>query len=153
MGSENSCVFGAEKHLWQSNRTWVVSILRDSVVARVLCCRDAQVRTSLARLEHLGGCGHVHLCASESQPSSQFKNVSSKTSSKQKTTAVLSPRSKVARPPVLSPVRNKFRSLSSATFQSIVEVTVEEQRSAPGTAALEIRCTRRTCHNIVTQVL
>ena len=46
------------------------------------------------------------------------------------------------RPPVLSPARrkrNKIRSLSSVTVSSIVEVTIDNQRSAPGSAALELQ--------------
>ena len=51
-------------------------------------------------------------------------------------------RSKVAHPPVLSPARSKVAkivSFSSATGSLIVEVTVEKQRSAPGSATLELQ--------------
>ena len=62
--------------------------------------------------------------------SSQFKNMSSRTNWKQKTTAELLPQTH------LYGETNNIRSLSSVTVPSIVEVTVDNQRSAPGSATL-----------------
>ena len=126
VGRENNC--GCELRrapvAEQLDRGCVIrrSVRDAQVLALVLCCSDLQVRTSFARPDHLGGGrGRGRLWA---RP------------------PVLSPRSKVASLPVLSLVwrkKNKSRSLSSITVSSIVEVTIDNKRSASGSAALELR--------------
>ena len=74
-------------------------------------------------------CCRLHFRKRITTPS-QFKNMSSRTNWKQKITAELLPQTH------LYGETNNIRSLSSVTVPSIVEVTVDNQRSAPGSVAL-----------------
>ena len=155
-GSENNC---------GSDRTWDVrssetgcfvaeqldmgcEILRDrvfrdaEVLARVLYCRHAQVRTSFAHLDHMGdgegGCvgkstrAVASAFASKPQLPPNSKKCPREQAGNKKTQPCCCHRQKGARPPVLSPVRKnktQIRSLGSV-------MTIDNQRSAPDSAAL-----------------
>ena len=132
-------------------------VFRDAeVLARVLCCRDAQARTSFVHLDHLEGCGHVHPrfrlrfrwrtttllpiqkyvlenMLETKHRSRAVATVKGSTASR----AVACMAKKLHVHPCCRPVRRKkIRSLSSVTVSSIVQVTIDNQRSAPGYAAL-----------------
>ena len=108
-------------------------------LARVLSCRrDAQVRISFARLDHLRDCGHVHPCCR-----SRFRKRTTNPLPIQKCVLENKAGNKTPHPccrrgqtlhvhpcfrtRAFAPQKNKIRSLASVTVSSIVEVTVEKR--------------------------
>ena len=136
-------------------------ILRGSrdaqVLARVLCCRDAQIWTSFAHLDHLKGCGHVHPCCrlrrrkrTTTLPS-QFKNMSSRTNWKQKTTGVLFPQIKRC-----TSTRAVASTAKNPNSLHLIDRGGDHGQSTICSwicGTVKIRCNRRTSESNVTQVL